>query len=68
MQRLLGRLGEVKREVFILAELEQMTIAEIAEAVGANPNTVASRLRAARIVFDHGLAEWEAAQSAEGGR
>ena len=41
-----------KREVFVLAELEQMTVPEIAEAVEANVNTVYSRLRAARREFD----------------
>ena len=32
--RLLGELDPVKREVFVLAELEEMTVPEIAEAVG----------------------------------
>ena len=68
VQGLLDRLDEDKREAFVLAEFEQMTIAEIAEAVGANPNTVASRVRAARIAFDQGLSEWEAAQEALGSR
>lgn len=60
VQRLLDRLDDDKREAFVLAELEQMTIAEVAEAVGANPNTVASRIRAARIAFERALVEWEA--------
>jgi RNA polymerase sigma-70 factor (ECF subfamily) len=60
VQRLLDRLDDDKREAFILAELEQMTISEIAEAVGANPNTVASRIRAARTAFERGIEEWEA--------
>lgn len=55
VDRLLLALDEEKREVFILAELEQMTLAEIADALGANPNTVASRLRAARRRFDEAL-------------
>jgi len=43
---LLARLDEDKREVFVLAEIEQMSAAEIAEIVEANVNTVSSRLRA----------------------
>ena len=59
VQRLLEQLDDDKREAFVLAELEQMTIGEIAEATCANPNTVASRIRAARVAFERGLAEWE---------
>jgi RNA polymerase sigma-70 factor, ECF subfamily len=50
--RLLGELDPVKREVFVLAELEEMTAPEIAEAVGIPLNTAYSRLRAARQEFD----------------
>ena len=41
-----------KRAVFILGELEGMSCPEIAEAVGANVNTVMSRLKAARAHFE----------------
>lgn len=41
-----------KRAVFILGELEGMSGPEIAEAVGANVNTVMSRLKAARAQFE----------------
>jgi RNA polymerase sigma-70 factor (ECF subfamily) len=44
----LAELDRPRREVFVLAEIEGMTGREIAEALGANPNTVSSRLRAAR--------------------
>ena len=47
----LTTLDDAKREVFILAELEQMPAPEIADAVGAKLNTVYSRLRAAREAF-----------------
>ena len=57
LHRLLGQLDEAKREVFILAELEGLTLAEIAEAIGVNANTVASRLRAARREFEAALEE-----------
>ncbi len=55
LHRLLDRLDEPKREVFILAELEGMTLAEISEALGLNANTAASRLRAARREFEVAL-------------
>jgi RNA polymerase sigma-70 factor (ECF subfamily) len=48
----LAELDEDKRAVFILAELEDMSCAEIAVAVGANVNTVTSRLKAARAAFE----------------
>ena len=50
---LLDHLDEDKRAAFVLAELERMTAVEIAEAVGANVNTIYTRLRAAwRILRD----------------
>jgi RNA polymerase sigma-70 factor (ECF subfamily) len=57
LHQLLSQLDEAKREVFILAELEGLTLAEIAEALGVNANTVASRLRAARREFEAALEE-----------
>jgi RNA polymerase sigma-70 factor (ECF subfamily) len=57
---LLATLDEDKREVFVLAEIEQMTAVEIAEILEANPNTVASRLRAARRDFEKALARFRA--------
>jgi RNA polymerase sigma-70 factor, ECF subfamily len=44
----LRRLSSKQREVFIMAELEQLTAAEIGELLTISPNTAASRLRAAR--------------------
>jgi RNA polymerase sigma-70 factor (ECF subfamily) len=51
----LAELDPDKRAVFILAELEDMSCPEIAEAVGANVNTVMSRLKAARTQFEAAL-------------
>lgn len=48
LHRLLDSLDDEKRAVFVLAELEQMTAPEIAEALSVNLNTVYARLRAAR--------------------
>ena len=60
LDRLLAELDEDKREVFVLAEIEQMTAAQIAEIVEANANTVASRLRAARQEFEKALLRFRA--------
>lgn len=57
---ILGDMGHEKREVFILAELEQMPAPEIAEAIGINVNTVYSRLRLARDSFNQALARHQA--------
>ena len=60
--RLLGALDARKREVFVLAELEEMTVPEIAEAIGIPLNTAYSRLRAARQEFNEALARHSAQQ------
>lgn len=52
---LLAALDDQKRTVFVLSELEQLSVPEIAEALGANLNTVYSRVRAARLQFDAAL-------------
>lgn len=48
LYRFLDTLVEGKREVFIMADLEQMTGKEISSALGIKLNTVYSRLRVAR--------------------
>jgi RNA polymerase sigma-70 factor (ECF subfamily) len=60
LHAILDELDDEKREVFVLCELEQMTVPEIAEAVEANVNTVYSRLRAARRDFDQAVARHRA--------
>jgi RNA polymerase sigma-70 factor, ECF subfamily len=61
--QLLEELDDEKRVVFILAELEQMTVPEIAEAIAVKVNTVYSRLRAARREFELALAARRAPDS-----
>jgi RNA polymerase sigma-70 factor, ECF subfamily len=58
-QRLRGVLDKVMKElpldlraVFVLYELEELTMAEIANALGLPPGTVASRLRRSRELFE----------------
>jgi RNA polymerase sigma-70 factor (ECF subfamily) len=55
--RLLESLGEELREVFVLAELEELTAPELSATLGVNVNTVYSRMRTARLRFDALVAE-----------
>jgi RNA polymerase sigma-70 factor (ECF subfamily) len=56
LHAILEEMPEDRREVFVLSELEQMSVPEIAASVGANVNTVYSRLRAARADFERAVA------------
>jgi RNA polymerase sigma-70 factor (ECF subfamily) len=60
LDRVLDDMDEEKRAVFVLAELEEMTAPEIAEALEVNVNTVYSRLRAARSAFENAVARLHA--------
>jgi RNA polymerase sigma-70 factor (ECF subfamily) len=64
--RLLGELDAPKREVLVLAELEEMTMPEISEAIGVPLNTAYSRLRAARQEFNEAYLRHRAAQKTRG--
>src|SRR3954468_21915380 len=55
VHKLLDAMTEDKAIVFVLAELEGLTVPEISELIGANVNTVYSRLRAGRKEFDQAL-------------
>lgn len=48
LRRALDALDDDKRAVFVLFEIEQLTLREVSEAVGAPLQTVYSRLQAAR--------------------
>jgi RNA polymerase sigma-70 factor (ECF subfamily) len=52
LDRILDALPPDHRTVFVLHELEELTMAEIAAALSLPPGTVASRLRRARELFD----------------
>lgn len=52
LSALLDGLDERKREVFVLAEILEMSGREIADTLGVPMNTVYSRLRAAREEFE----------------
>lgn len=58
VEQLLATLSEEKREVFVLAELEELAGPEIAKTLGINTNTMYARLRAARQAFDEAAHRW----------
>jgi RNA polymerase sigma-70 factor (ECF subfamily) len=62
LERLLDRLDESKRVVFVLAELEELTVPAIADLIGENPRTIYSRLRAARAAVASDLDRLHAPQ------
>jgi len=53
--RVLAKLDDEKQEVFVLTELGERTAGEIAVLTRTSPNTVASRLRAARKRIESAL-------------
>ncbi len=55
LEDILRGLDDDKREVLVLAELEQLSVPEIAEMLNMNLNTIYSRLRRAREAFDEAL-------------
>jgi RNA polymerase sigma-70 factor (ECF subfamily) len=60
MDEIIASLPEESRPVFVLFELEGMTMAEIASCLELPPGTVASRLRRGRELFAAALARLEA--------
>jgi RNA polymerase sigma-70 factor (ECF subfamily) len=62
LQEVLDQMPLELRAVFVLYEIEELTMAEIAEAVGIPPGTAASRLRRARESFHAIVRRLRAAQ------
>jgi RNA polymerase sigma-70 factor (ECF subfamily) len=60
MDQILQSMDHERRAVFIMAELEQLPIAEIAEVLGLKLNTAYSRLRLAREAFNDELKRYRA--------
>ena len=56
LDRILDELDDDKRAVFVLYEIEELTMAEVAEAIGCPLQTAYSRLHAARKVVEAGVA------------
>lgn len=59
LDRILRSMADDLRDVFVMAELEEMTMADIAVALEIPPGTVASRLRRARAWFEQAAATIE---------
>lgn len=55
LHALLDELDEDKRQVFVMADLEELTAPEIAAALSLNVNTVYARIRAARQAFEQAV-------------
>lgn len=56
LDRILDDLDDDKRSVFVLYEIEELTMAEVAEALGCPLQTAYSRLHAARKLVEAGVA------------
>ena len=56
LEAALAELDDDKREVFVLAEIEELAAPQISEITGAPVNTVYARLRAARQRFAKAVA------------
>ncbi|AKV02619.1 RNA polymerase sigma factor RpoE [Labilithrix luteola] len=59
-QAMLASLSDEQRSIFILVELEGMTVPEAAEAEQLNLNTAYARLRAARAAFSAAVTRFQA--------
>jgi RNA polymerase sigma-70 factor (ECF subfamily) len=55
-ERALAMIEPDKRAVFLMTDVEEMTVPEAASALGINPNTAYWRLREARLAFRRALA------------
>jgi len=67
LDAILDGLDEDKRAVFVLYEIEQVTMAEVAEAVGCPLQTAYSRLHAARKLVEGAIASARADNAERGG-
>jgi RNA polymerase sigma-70 factor (ECF subfamily) len=67
LETLLDDLAMELRAVFVLFELEGLTMAEIARTIEVPEGTVASRLRRARLVFQGALKRYKARSARPGG-
>ncbi len=58
-------MDDEKREAFVLVELVEMSMPEVAEALGINLNTAYTRLRAARRQFEEALSRHRARSASD---
>lgn len=55
LHAILDEMDDDRREIFVMAELEQMAMPDIASTLGVNVNTAYARLRSARQIFEASL-------------
>jgi RNA polymerase sigma-70 factor, ECF subfamily len=60
LDELLEQMSDLQREVFMLCDIEQLSAVEVADILGVNENTLRTRLRAARQVFNAGVIRYRA--------
>jgi RNA polymerase sigma-70 factor (ECF subfamily) len=60
VRRFLSQLDDDKRDLFVLALVEQLSMPEIAPVLGVPLNTAYTRLRALRLEFQSALAQYRA--------
>jgi RNA polymerase sigma-70 factor, ECF subfamily len=60
LDQLLEQMTELQREVFTLCDIEQLSAVEVAGLLEVNENTLRTRLRAARQVFNTGVTRYRA--------
>ena len=65
LEQALDCLPEQQRSVFVLYELEGLSVAEIAELLGVPSGTVASRLGRARARFSEVVARWSRGEASQ---
>jgi RNA polymerase sigma-70 factor (ECF subfamily) len=66
LHAILDEMDDERRAIFVMAELEQMSMPEIATVVGVNVNTCYARLRAARQTFESAVARLRAREAFAG--
>lgn len=60
LHQVLANMSDERRSVFVLVELEQMTVPEVADALGIKLNTAYTRLRDARELFESAVTRYAA--------
>lgn len=60
LESILAVIDEAKREIFVMVEVLEMTVPEVAQALDLPLNTAYSRLRLARKLFEEELARQQA--------
>jgi RNA polymerase sigma-70 factor, ECF subfamily len=68
LEQALATLDEGKRAVFLLVDVEQLSVPQASLALGINTNTAYWRLRKARLAFRRTLAQLRAKESHRGNR